>query len=466
MKFSSIKHIHFIGIGGIGMSGIATILKHQGYTISGCDIDIHQKSVLDLTAIGCTVYHGNNTAACYDHTIDLIVYSSAIDNTNPEILAAQQRGIPTIQRAVMLADLMRTKFSIAVAGAHGKTTTTSMIAHILREAALDPTIIVGGYLENISKQAHLGTSELLVAEADESDRSFLKLFPVMAVITNIDLEHVDVYRDLEDIIATFAQFLRQLPFYGTAFVCTDNEAVRTLLPLHYIKTIRYGTTEDADIRASEIRLYPEYAECVIEDCVAQSVLGLIRIPMPGIHNVLNATAAVAVARALEVPFSVIVQALSSFAGIERRFSFKGIYNGVEIFDDYGHHPTEIEYTLRVATQRAKGRVIVAFQPHRYSRTEQLMQQFVTVLKQHPIDQLIITDIYPAGEVHRPGLTAALVDACMQYQGVYDVPICYMPSETTWDSLRAYLASITEPNDLILFLGAGKLNKAAELLVKQ
>ena len=240
-------HVHFVGIGGIGMSGIATILKHQGYTISGCDCDMDQQSVKDLTLIGCKVYHGNNTPACQDPSIDILVYSSAIKDKNPEILAAQARGIPTIPRALMLAELMRTKFSIAIAGAHGKTTTTSLISHILIEAKRDPTVIIGGHLKNISNNARFGGGDFLVAEADESDRTLERLHATLAVVTNIDLEHLETYQDIDDIKATFRRFLYNLPFYGKAILCVDDPQVCSLFPLPHIKVLKYGLDENADV---------------------------------------------------------------------------------------------------------------------------------------------------------------------------------------------------------------------------
>lgn len=347
-------HIHFVGIGGIGMSGIAIILKYQGYTISGCDSDLEQKSVTELVQLGCSVHKGNNTPQCHDASIDVLVYSSAIQEDNDEIRQAQARGIPTIPRALMLAEIMRTKFSIAISGSHGKTTTTSLISHILIEAHKDPTVIIGGHLKNISSNARFGSGDFLVAEADESDRSFLRLFPTIAVVTNIDHEHLDTYRDMDDIKATFSQFLGNIPFYGKAIICIDDPHIQSLMPLSHIKTIKYGFDEhQADLFAKELILEKEHSTCVVYKKDQSSPLGSLTITMPGKHNVLNALAAIAAAMDAGVSFEQCVAALKTFKGIERRFSFKGTFRGAEIFDDYGHHPTEIYNTLQVARKRAQ-----------------------------------------------------------------------------------------------------------------
>jgi UDP-N-acetylmuramate--alanine ligase len=456
------QHIHFIGIGGIGMSGIAMILSQQGYRISGCDRDPHQQSVSDLLMHGCVVHTGNNTSECHDDSIDIVVYSSAIQPNNPEIQRARNRGIPTIQRASMLAEIMRTKFSIAIAGAHGKTTTTSMISHILLEAQLDPTIIVGGHVKNLSTNARLGQGDLLVAEADESDRSFLKLYPAWAVVTNIDLEHIDVYHDLDEIKQAFQQFLGNLPFYGKAFLSSDDEHIQSLLPLHQIKTVSYGLSEHADIRARDILTHARYSTCTIWRKHDNVPLGSLYLTMPGIHNIQNATAATAVALNLGVPFSTITQALAHFSGVERRFSYRGNYKGAELFDDYGHHPTEIDRTLTVARKRSEGRLIVAFQPHRYSRTQGLWQDFISVFTLHKIDHLIITDVYAASEAPIAGITGERLAQEMQ-QLLPTGQVTYTPQDDQWSSLCAQLNTVIKPHDLVLFLGAGKINQAACIL---
>jgi len=383
MYKQSTQHIHFVGIGGIGMSGIAAILRTQGYHVSGCDGDINQKSVRDLIQAGCHISAGNNTPACHDTSIDVL-------------------------------------------------------------------------------DARLGASDLLVAEADESDKSFLKLYPALAVVTNIDLEHIDVYRDLDDIKASFLEFLNRIPFYGKAFVCTDDEHVRSILPLHNIKTISYGTTPSADLIAQDITLGAQYSTCTIWHKNNPTPLGSLFLTMPGKHNVLNATAATAVALDLGVPFATIAHALASFTGIDRRFSYKGTYRDALLFDDYGHHPTEIDCTLTVARKRAgSGKLIVAFQPHRYTRTAGLWQDFMTMFAAHTIDELIITDIYAASEQSIPHITSQRFVEELQQRVSF--PVRYVPYDAGWTSMQVAVQEAVNPHDLVLFLGAGKINTVADLL---
>lgn len=453
-------HIHFVGIGGIGMSGIAKILKFQGYTISGCDLDLHQKSVEELVSIGCTVQQGNNVEGCHDASIDVLVYSSAIKSNDPEITAAQVRGIPTIPRALMLAELMRTKFSIAITGSHGKTTTTSLISHILIEAKKDPTVIIGGHLKNISTNALWGSGDFLVAEADESDRSLIRLNPTLGVVTNIDLEHLDTYKDLDDIKATFIQFLNNIPFYGKAIVCVDDPHIRSILPLNHIKMLKYGLSDDADIYAKDVQLQKDHSIFNVHIKGNAEPLGSIRMHMPGRHNILNALAAIAVSRDIGIDFAIIADALNNFKGIERRFSFKGLYKGAELFDDYGHHPTEIFNTLLVARKRAQRKLTVVFQPHKYTRTQSLWQDFIDLFAYSAIDQLYITDIYAASEKPIENITSELfVQAVKLKQPACNVT--YIPYEDSFRQLKEYLDKNIEEGDLILLLGAGKVNKFAD-----
>jgi UDP-N-acetylmuramate--alanine ligase len=460
--YTKTTHIHFIGIGGIGMSGIATILKLQGYEISGCDTDLEQKSITNLHALGCVVYHGNNTLSCHNTTIDVVVYSSAISLDNPEIKAAQQRGIPTIARALMLAELMRTKYSIAIAGAHGKTTTTSLISHILIEAQHDPTVIVGGHLKNISTNARFGRGDFLVAETDESDKSFLRLYPTLAIVTNIDLEHLDTYHDLEDIKNAFRRFLSNIPFYGKAFICSDDPHIKSLLPLTHIKTIKYGTDTEADFYAHSIILDSDHSTFMVTQRGHTQSLGPIQVPMPGTHNVLNALAALAVARDIGIPLEIIIKALKNFKGIERRFSFKGIFQGAEIFDDYGHHPTEIRATILVARKRARGRLIVVFQPHRYTRIHHLWNEFLQVFLTSTIDELIVTDIYPAGEDPIETISSSrFIEELKTRAPCY--PVNYVSYDPTFTTLQQTIMPLLKEKDLLLLLGAGNIYKFATTL---
>lgn len=446
------SHIHFVGIGGIGMSGIATILRQQGYTISGCDADVCQQSITNLATLGCSIAHGNNTEACHDPSIDILVYSSAIKEDNPEIIAARQRGIPTIPRALMLAELMRTKYSIAISGAHGKTTTTSFISHILMEAQLDPTVIIGGHLASISNNARMGKGNYLVAEADESDRSFLHLHATFGIVTNIDLEHLETYKDLDDIKQTFKKFLCNIPFYGKAIVCIDDPNIQSILPLPHIKIIKYGIEhcDQADITAGQIQLNADHSTCVVLKKNEKQPLGNMKINMPGYHNILNALAATSMALELGIPFETIAQALASFKGVERRFTYRGIYKDAQIFDDYGHHPQEIKVTLAVAQKRTEGRLIIVFQPHRYTRTERLWNDFVTLFASAKFDHLIITDIYPASESPIPDISAENLVAAVSSIAP-NVSIKYVSPEM----LKESIDTIVNAHDLILCIGAGK-----------
>lgn len=458
--YNNKAHIHFLGIGGIGMSGIAQILKNQGYSISGCDSDFDQQSIKDLQSAGCSIFAGNNSSECQTSNPDILVYSSAIRAHNPEIVAAQIRGIPTIPRALMLAELMRTKFSIAIAGAHGKTTTTSLISHILIEAQLDPTVIIGGHLKNIDANARLGKGEFLVAEADESDRSLQNLHATLALVTNIDLEHLETYKDLDDIKETFKRFLNNIPFYGKAFVCIDDANVRSLLPMPHIKTIKYGLNESADIFADNLDLQATYS--TFDLFIKHTKLGTIKSNMPGRHNVLNTIGAISVALDVGISFEIIANAIASFKGIERRFCYKGLFQGAELFDDYGHHPQEIYNTLLVAKKRAKKKLIVVFQPHRYTRTDKLWHEFIKVFKTSEIDHLIVTDIYPASEAPIANVTSEnLVKALKESNLLFSIH--YAPFENDFTSIRTFLSAVSSQEDLILLLGAGKVNKLPDYL---
>jgi len=457
-------HIHFVGIGGIGMSGIAKILACQKYTISGCDADTDQESIRDLKKLGCTIYHGNNTPVCSDPTIDILVYSTAIRADDPEIIAAQKRGIATIHRALMLAELMRTKYSIAITGAHGKTTTTSLIAHILTLARTDPTVIVGGHVKNFSTNAHLGSGDFLVAEADESDRSFLHLYPTIALVTNIDLEHLETYKNIDDIKHTFGQFLSHIPFYGKAILCIDNEHIRSLLPIPHIKIISYGIEHDADIYATNITIDTDSSSFTVHCRRTIQTLGTIILAIPGIHNVYNALGAITLAIDLEIPFATISHALATFKGVERRFSYRGLLNGAELFDDYGHHPVELYHTFAVARKRAKNRLIVVFQLHRYTRTAALWQHFIDLFVKSPLDYLILTDIHPASEAPISGITAHQFAQSLQTHNP-PFPVIYIPLDGTFSAIRQHLFSAAAPDDLILLQGAGKIYKVAEIAEK-
>jgi UDP-N-acetylmuramate--alanine ligase len=454
------EHIHFVGIGGIGMSSIAIILAKRGYTVSGCDLNTHKKCVQQLLNLGCTVSNGNNTTLCRNPTIDIVVYSSAIQANNAEIVAARQRGIPVISRACMLAELMRTKYSIAVAGAHGKTTTSSLITHMLIESQLDPTAVIGGHLINIDANAYDGNGNFFVAEADESDRSFLHLKTSLALVTNINLEHLDTYKDLDDIKQTYINFLKNLPFYGKAFLCLDDPHIKSILPISNLKIIGYGLHHDAEVSAHTINLLPDRTTfTVLQRKVS---LGEVTLYMPGEHNVRNCLGALAVCLDLGVPFTALQRSVASFKGVERRFWFRGIYNQTEVFDDYAVHPHEIEQTINSARKRTKGRLVVVWEPHRYSRVFHLHDEFIRLFSTAEIDALIITDIYAASEKpieHISGFhLAQTLRARNSAMHVY-----YAAHNQDLLEVKQILYTITKPQDLVLLLGAGKLTYLPETL---
>jgi UDP-N-acetylmuramate--alanine ligase len=461
------EHIHFMGIGGIGMSGIAEILRLQGYIVSGCDSSIKTKTVQHLQGIGCEVHEGHHA----DHIApaDVLVYSSAIGKEHPELQAALGKEIPVITRAIMLAELMRTKFSIAVSGAHGKTTTTSLISHILIESNRHPTVIIGGVLKNIANNAMLGDSDLLIAEADESDRSLLYLNPTMAVVTNIDAEHLDTYRDIEDIKETFKNFLARLPFYGKAFVCIDDPHIQAILPLPHINAVKYGFSTKADLMGDIVVLNKSQSVFKVyatdQATKHKYLLGEVMLNIPGDHNILNALAAIAVCLELDVPFVQIQQALASIKGVERRFEFKGCFNQADIFDDYGHHPTEIRKTLAVAKNHKSKKLRVVFQPHRFSRTEKLWDDFVELFarsdSQFEIEELFITDIYPASEAAIPNVTSERLVEAIKLKNP-SLRVFYQPSH---DAITAHLQQSLAPGDLLLTVGAGRAYQVGEVLAK-
>jgi len=451
--YKKIQHIHFVGIGGIGMSGIAEVLLNLGYRVSGSDLKATD-TTRRLKNLGAFLYHGHNPENLKD--VDVVVISSAVRMDNPEVRAAQERGIPVIPRAEMLAELMRLKYGIAVAGAHGKTTTTSLVATVLAKGGIDPTVVIGGKLNAIGSNAILGSGEFLVAEADESDGSFLKLSPTIAIVTNIDAEHLDHYRDLDEIKEAFLAFINKIPFYGLAIVCLDDAHVQALIPRVNKRCSTYGLSAQADLRACE--LLHEGMTTRFTVLQRGEELGKIELKIPGRHNVYNALAAVACGLELDIPFSAIREALKEFGGVQRRFQVKGEVKGVLVVDDYGHHPTEIQATLSAARLVWNRRLIVVFQPHRYTRTQHLFKEFVTAFYQ--ADILILTEIYPAGEDPIPGISAEKVFEGIKEHGHKQV--LFIPDrEKIVDTLR----SMMKPGDVILILGAGDIWQVGEELLK-
>ncbi|MDP3788256.1 MAG: UDP-N-acetylmuramate--L-alanine ligase [Candidatus Chromulinivorax sp.] len=459
------QHFHFVGINGIGMSGIAKILHKKGYIISGCDLSCDHANIQELVDADCKISSQHNSALCNDDSITTIVYSSDVPYNSPELVNARNKGIATIQRAAALAEIMQSKYSIGVAGSHGKTTTTSMIAHIFIEAQTDPTIIVGGIMHNINNNARYGQGDYLIAETDESDRSHLLLPVTVGVLTSVDFEHANVYKNLDEVVAVFTQFLNQIPHHGKAIVCVDDDNISNMSPIFYLKVITYGTKKFADIQPINIQLHPDSSSFDIFDSRTQTVLGSININMPSIYNVLNATAAITTALEQAIPFSVIAQALASFQGVDRRFSYKGTMQSpsAEIFDDYGHHPTEIYHSLITARRKTKNKLIVVFQPQRYTRTFHLWDEFVRVFQTADIDHLIITDIYTANEPAIQNVTSQrLAQEIRNSNPSYQVH--YVPFQADLGDIRKNVLNITDDDDLILLLGAGKVNKLAEKLL--
>ena len=449
-----IRNIHFVGIGGIGMSGIAEVLLNLGYRISGSDMK-ETEVTRRLQALGCKMDYGHRRENVKE--ADVLVVSSAIRPNNPEIEVAEERLIPIIPRAEMLAELMRMKVGIAIAGTHGKTTTTSLIATVLGAAGLDPTVVIGGRLNSIGSNAKLGQGEFLVAEADESDGSFLKLMPTIAVVTNIDPEHLDYYKGIEEIKEAFLHFLNKIPFFGLAVLCLDHPNVQSLLPRLKKRFTTYGLTTQADFQAGEIEF--DGLSTAFDVLYQRKKIGRLRIRMPGLHNVYNALAAVATAFELDIPFQVVQEALKDFGGIQRRFQIKEEKKGILIVDDYGHHPVEIMATLKAAKTGWKRRIIAVFQPHRYTRTQALFQDFLAAF--YDADVLILTDIYAAGEERIEGVEAkALFEGIREY-GHKDVT--YIPDKK---EIVAHLLGVVAPGDMVITLGAGDIYQTAEELGKR
>ena len=407
--FARIQRIHFVGIGGIGMSGIAEVLLNLGYKVSGSDL--RRSAITDrLAARGAMIFEGHEAANVPG--AEVVVTTSAVSATNPEVAEAHRLKIPVIQRAEMLAELMRLKYGIAVAGMHGKTTTTSMVAAVLAEAGLDPTVVVGGRVAAMDSNARLGKSQYLVAEADESDRSFLKLSPIHSVVTNLDREHMDTYHSMEDVENTFVEFMDRVPFYGMIIACNDDERVRALLPRVRRRTVTYGTREDSDFRIFDIST--DGFASTWRVCYRGSEMGQFRLNVPGHHNVLNATAALAVGVGLDIPADKIRDGLDGFRGVDRRFQLRGEVRGVKVIDDYGHHPTEIVATLAAARQCGFGRIHVIFQPHRYTRTRDLLPQFAQCFA--AADSVQVLDIYAASESPIEGINGEALAGAIRSAG--------------------------------------------------
>ena len=460
--FAKIQQIHFVGIGGIGMSGIAEVLLNLGYGVSGSDLR-HSAVTERLAGMGAAVFEGHraeNIAGA-----EVVVTSSAIAAENPEVLEAHKLHVPVIQRAEMLAELMRLKYGIAIAGMHGKTTTTSMVAAVLAGGGLDPTVVVGGRVDAMGSNARLGKSQYLVAEADESDRSFLKLSPILSVVTNIDREHMDCYRNMRDVKKTFLEFMDRVPFYGMVVACNDDPPLRRLLPEVRRRTVTYGTKRGSDFliklgsSSGPVRVGDGAPLSRFRVSYSKKDLGEFTLHVPGVHNVLNATAAIAVGVGLDVGLEAIRGALDQFRGVERRFQLRGRAAGVSVIDDYGHHPTEIKATLAAARQCRFRKVHVVFQPHRYTRTRDLIEKFTTAFGD--ADSLFVLDIYAASEKPIEGVSGQALASTIRENGGGNAQ--YVSS---FGGAASAAAAVAEDGDMILTLGAGSVSQLGPIILEK
>jgi len=449
------KHkIHFVGIGGIGMSGIAEVLVNLGYMVSGSDLQ-ESDATRRLSALGARVFVGHQAEnLAVDPSV--VVISTAVKYSNPEVLEARRRHIPVIPRAEMLAELMRMKYGVAVAGSHGKTTTTSLIAAVLSAAGLDPTMVIGGRVHMFGANAKMGQGEILVAEADESDGSFLLLSPVIAVVTNIDKEHMDFHQTMERLTESFLTFINKVPFYGLAVLCIDDANVLGLLPKVKKRFTTYGLSAEAEFSARDLKLSPAGVEFV---ALRQGkALGKLHLGSPGKHSATNALAALAVAGELEIPFARVAEALAAFTGIHRRFEVKGEPKGILIIDDYGHHPAEIRATIGAIRDSWNRPLTVIFQPHRFTRTRDLFEEFLTAFE--GADRLVLTEIYPAGEDPIDGATGAALYQAIKRKGHLDIEFVADKNQ-----IVAQVTAKLSPGDVALTLGAGDIYKIGDQLVE-
>ncbi len=448
-------HIHFVGIGGIGMSGMAELLLNLGYEVSGSDLK-STDITMRLAQLGGRVFKGHSPQ--YIEGADVVVVSSAVGPENPEVVAARKAMVPVIPRGEMLAELMRLKYGIAVAGAHGKTTTTWIIASVLEKGGFDPTMVNGGKLNSLGSNARLGQGEFIVAEADESDGSFLKLSPTIAVVTNIDAEHLDFYQDLQEIKAVFLDFINKVPFYGMAVVCLDNQGIQELIPKIEKRFITYGLTSQADYEARDVSFMGLRSRYLLFH--HGKPRGQVELNLPGLHNVYNSMASIAVGQELGIPFETIVDALSEMEGVQRRLEVKGTIQGITLVDDYGHHPTEIKMTLDAARQCWPGRrLVVVFQPHRYSRTAALFDDFTRSFYQ--ADSLVVLPIYPAGEPPIEEINGRTLYDGIRFHGHKDVVF-----QDGHDTAVSYLKGILREGDILLTLGAGDVWQVGERLLSE
>ena len=444
LMFGKIKRLYFVGIGGAGMSGIAEILHNLGYQISGSDSSPSEITEY-LSSIGITIHEGHAGENVED--TDVLVISSAVGEDNPEVIAAREIGLPVIKRAEMLGEIMRLKFSIGVAGTHGKTTTTSMIGSVMRKAELQPTLIVGGIVADLGTGASLGSGDYLVAEADEYDRSFLAMYPSMAVVTNLEADHLDCYDDLEDLINSFVTYMNRVPFYGSVVLSADDVNLSRVLGEIARPYVTFGFSEEAQYRAVDVSLIPGGSRFKVFH--HEDMLGQVNLNVPGKHNIANAMATIATCHELEVPFATIADGLASFRGVGRRFDVIGEANGIMVIDDYAHHPTEVAATIRTAKESYERRVIVVFQPHLYSRTRDFTVQFAEALAL--ADECVLVDIYPAREKPIPGVTSESIQTKADGLGLGSFH--YVGAK---ENCVDYVAEMAQPGDMIFTMGAGSI----------
>lgn len=459
MLFDTNRRIHFVGIGGIGMSGIAEVLLNLGYQVSGSDL-VESETTRRLAALGATLLYGH-WAETVTPAIDVVVISSAVKYANPEVARARELMIPVIPRAEMLAELMRLKYGIAVAGTHGKTTTTSLVAAVLAQAHLDPTMVIGGKLNVLGSNARLGQGRFLVAEADESDGTFLLLSPTIVVVTNIDPEHLDFYGDMERVKTAYLDFINRVPFYGRAILCLDSVNVRALLPHVRKRFVTYGLSPDAEFTARNLTVNGLTTRCDVWR--GDEELGELCLNLPGRHYALNALAVIAVSRELGIPFAQVQEALQNFAGIQRRFEVKGEVAGVLVIDDYAHHPEEVRATLRAAregvAQNGGRRLVALFQPHRFTRTRDLFDEFLSAFDD--ADALILTEIYPAGEDPISGISGETLYRALKKRGHAEVHLA-----PTKEEFLTLAQTLVQPGDVVMTLGAGDIHRTGVALLEQ
>ena len=459
MLFDTNRRIHFVGVGGIGMSGIAEVLLNLGYQVSGSDLT-ESDTTRRLATLGANISYGHRAEVVTSAT-DVVVISSAVKYANPEVVRARELMVPVIPRAEMLAELMRLKYGIAVAGTHGKTTTTSLVAAVLAQAHLDPTMVIGGRLNVLGSNARLGQGRYLVAEADESDGTFLLLSPTIVVVTNIDPEHLDFYGDMEKVKAAYLDFINRVPFYGRAILCLDSVNVRALLPQVRKRFVTYGFSPEAEYTARNLTVTGLTTQCEVWH--GEEALGELCLNLPGRHYALNALAVVAIARELGIPFARVQEALHNFAGIQRRFEVKGEAAGVLVIDDYGHHPEEVRATLRAAREgiarNGERRIVALFQPHRYTRTRDLFEDFLSAFDD--TDVLILTEIYPAGEDPIAGVSGEALYRAVKKRGHIDVH--FAPHK---EELLDLARELVQPGDIVLTLGAGDIHRCGVALLER